>query len=209
MAWLDAPSQTGSRSCSGRVAMVVGRSTGKNSPSKVKSRHRQRQVHHLKALEPGAPQVVVAQVPAGRDLGLARDTAAEAELEPAAAEQVERAGLFRHPDRVVQRQHGHRGAEPDPAGLHRGGGQQQVRRRAGHQRGVVLGDGDPVEAEFLGEHRELHEVLHLALLPARVVDIGARVARVQAGAVGVHELECSGLVAERGHELQPPMRART
>jgi hypothetical protein len=37
VAWLDAPSQTGNCSWSGRVAIVVGRSTGKNSPSKVKS----------------------------------------------------------------------------------------------------------------------------------------------------------------------------
>ena len=77
---------------------------------------------------------------------------------------------------MVERQDGHRSAQADPARLGRGGGQQQVGGRADHQRGVVLGDRHPVEAQFLGQDRELHEVVYLALLPARVMDIGIGVA---------------------------------
>jgi hypothetical protein len=49
---------------------------------------------------------------------------------------------------------------------------------------VVLGDGNPVEADFLGEHREHREVREVrdqALLPARVVHVRVRITRVQAG----------------------------
>jgi hypothetical protein len=70
---------------------------------------RQREVQQLKALSPGPLEIVVAQVPAGRELYLAGDPAPEAEFEPAAAEQVKRPRLLGNPDRAVEREHGHRG----------------------------------------------------------------------------------------------------
>jgi hypothetical protein len=65
------------------------------------------------------------------------------------------------------------------------------------------------KAEFLGQHREVHEVVHLALLPARVVGVRVGVAGVQPGTVGVHELQCAGLVAERAHGPDLPRAPRS
>jgi hypothetical protein len=69
---------------------------------------------------------------------------------------------------------------------------------------MVLGHGDPVEAELLGQDREVHELVHLAPLPAWVMDVRIDLARVQTHPVGVHELQGVDLVAERGHGLRPP-----
>jgi hypothetical protein len=59
----------------------------------------------------------------------------------------------------------------------------------------------PSKPQFFGQDRELNEVVHLALLPARVVHVRVGIAGVEPGAIGVHEFQGVDLVAERGHGL--------
>ena len=204
VARLAPPSQTGSGSWIGGVAIVVGLGTCQNSPSKVNSRSvsavrrsSSPSIHRRMNTSSGIDS-------SERQPDLARDAPPEAELEAAVAEGVERARLLGDADRVVERQDGDRGAEADAAGPRRGGRQEEVRRGAGERAGVVLGDRDAVEAELLGLHREVHEVEDLALLPARVVVVGGGVVGVETDAVGVDHLDPLWVIAELGHDTTLP-----
>ena len=96
--------------------------------------------------------------PAGGLDRVPEGTCAEAELDPAGAEQVERGGAAREDHRRPQRQVGHVGGDADRAGA--GGDHRQ--QRPGVEVlglvGVVL-DRDQVEAADLGQLRELEGAL--------------------------------------------------
>ena len=76
---------------------------------------------------------------------------ADAEIEPAARQQVEGRGLLGEQHRIVPRQHGDRRSQPDPFGPGRQIGQQIERRRDLARAGeVMLDQEDAVVAETLG-----------------------------------------------------------
>ena len=164
----------------------------------------QRGAQELEPLDPPPHEHVVGHRLAERQADLARDAAPEAELEAAVAEGVERARLLGDAERVVERQHGDRGAEANLARPRRGGRQEEVWRGAGERAGVVLGDREAVEAELLGLDREVDEVEDLALLPARVVVVGGGIVGVESDAVGVDHLDPVWVIAELGHDMTFP-----
>jgi hypothetical protein len=98
-------------------------------------------------------------------------TAAEPDLQPAAAEQVEGAELLGHAHRVAKRQDGDHGADAQPGGLGRDGRCDDVRRR-GEREGrlaVVLGQVPAVDAELFGPPDEPEQVVHgVGVRPAGV-----------------------------------------
>ena len=81
--------------------------------------------------------------------------AADAKLNAPAADEVDRRRVLGEPQRVLQRNGHHRGAEPDARGAFRDGGEQDEGRGAGAGPGaavleMVLGDPAAVEAKLLG-----------------------------------------------------------
>ena len=85
-----------------------------------------------------------------------------AELEPSAGEDVEDRRALRHPDRMVHLRNAHdcAVADADPGGLHRHGGEEQLRRRAVRVllEKVVFDGPHRVEAELVRQPRLLEGV---------------------------------------------------
>ena len=79
-----------------------------------------------------------------------RDAAADAHLEPAAAEIVEHRDLFGDADRMIERQQIHERAQPQGRRALRHGGEEDARRGRVAERGaVVFGEVIRVEARSL------------------------------------------------------------
>ena len=77
--------------------------------------------------------------------------AAGREIHPAVAEQIERRPLLGDADRMMQRQHGHRGREPDMLGARGDIGEHQVRAGEHAERvEMMLADPGGVHAELVG-----------------------------------------------------------
>ena len=92
---------------------------------------------------------------------VADEAAADAEIEAALRELVERRGLFRHPDRIVERQHRGAGAEPDALGARRQIGQEGVigGKQPAMAHEMMLDDPDIVDADPVGEFDLLDDVV--------------------------------------------------
>ena len=85
--------------------------------------------------------------------------AASGEIDASVAEQIERRPLLRDADRVMQRQHRHRGREPDVLRARRDIGEHQVRTGEHAERvEMMLADPGRVHAELVGQERFLGDV---------------------------------------------------
>src|SRR5579885_3478900 len=67
-----------------------------------------------------------------------RDSSADADLEPAAAQMVEHANLFDQAQRLIERQQVNQRAEMQPPGMLGGGGKKDVGRRRHPERGRMM-----------------------------------------------------------------------
>ncbi len=100
------------------------------------------------------------------------------DVQPSARQLVERRVVLGHPYRIQQRQHRHRGQQPDPRRHRRDVGQYDRRRRRDEPLRVPLPHAVPVEAQLLRPLRLLDDVpeplgrrqLHAADRVRRVVD---------------------------------------
>ena len=100
----------------------------------------------------------------------ARRAAAEAEQAAPAAQHIEQRDLLGDPDRIVPRQHDHRGAQRDPL---RPSGEigQQLRRRRRHRIAgeMMLQREERIEAERLGQIAERQMLpIHRSVRPSRL-----------------------------------------
>ena len=95
---------------------------------------------------------------------------ADAEIEPAVGDEIERRRLFGQQHRIVPGQHDHRGAEPQRLGAHGERHQQHQRRRDLVPAGEVMLDREArMEAERLGFDIEVEIVAKaLARSPGRI-----------------------------------------
>ena len=95
---------------------------------------------------------------------------ADAEIEPAAGQQIEGCRLLGQQHRVVPGQHDHRGAQPQRTGLRGEPGQQvQAGRDLAEAGEMVLDQKGAVKAERLGFHVVVDEVAE----PLAAVHVGA------------------------------------
>jgi hypothetical protein len=95
--------------------------------------------------------VVVGEVDAEDVEGFGEGAAAGDDLGAAVAEQVEGGVVLVDPDRVQHREDGHAAGKPNPAGAGGGGGQHDGWGRDGEVEGVVLAEGEDVQAAPVGE----------------------------------------------------------
>src|SRR5690349_8030078 len=113
-----------------------------------------------------------------------RDTASDAEFETAIAEDVGDRGFFGDLDRVVQRQQGHRRAEPDPLRPLRRRGQRH--QRVGKYREgpdeVNLAEPDRIKAELVTQLYLRQDIL-IALMFGKSVGAGQLVEEPEAHAL--------------------------
>jgi hypothetical protein len=101
----------------------------------------------------------------------------EAQIQPAAGEQVGDRGVLGQPQRVVQRGEQHRGAQPDaPRAGAQGGDHGEQRGQVAVVDQVVLGQPHGVEAPALGRHGEVNGLL-IHLRPRAAP--GPRVAEIE------------------------------
>ncbi len=147
--------------------------------------------------------------------------AAHAEFHPPAAERVDGRDVLGEADRVLQREHRDRRAEPDPGGA-RGGVREEGPRggqSAAAERNVVLGHPADVEAEFVGDHEQ---VLGVAVgageVGAAPLDVGEE-AEPETGSLAGHARPlsrsrdgaggCAGWPGPAGPDCRAACRPRT
>ena len=83
----------------------------------------------------------------------------EPEVQPPAGDVVQHGGVLCDAERVVEGRKHHRGPDLEPFGHGRDGGEErQQRRDVSVRRAVMLGEPERVEADALGESRELERV---------------------------------------------------
>ena len=108
---------------------------------------------------------------------VADKTAADAEIEAALRQLIERRRLFGHPHRIVERQHGGAGAEPDALGA--GGEIGQERVVGGKQPAVadevMLDDPGVIDADLVGEFDLLDDAAIVGLRIAHIRQVGGKV----------------------------------
>ena len=108
----------------------------------------------------GVEVVVVVQVVAEQREGLDEGAAAGHDLGPAARDEVKLGELLKDAHGIVGAEHGDRAGEPDPLGPRGDRGQGDGRGGDEEVGPVVLTDGEHVEAELVGQHALLDQVLH-------------------------------------------------
>ena len=112
---------------------------------------------------------------------VADETAADAEIEAALRQLIQRRRLFGHPHRIVERQHGGAGAEPDALGARREIGQERV--IGGEQPAVademVLDDPGVVDADLVGEFDLLDDAAIVALRIAQIRQVGRKIEQAE------------------------------
>ena len=108
---------------------------------------------------------------------VADEAAADAEIEPALRQLVERRRLLGHPHRIVERQHGRAGAEPDALGARREIGEERVvgREQPAVPHEMVLDDPGVVDADPVGEFDLLDDAAIVRLRVAHRRQIGRQI----------------------------------
>ena len=101
---------------------------------------------------------VIAEVVAKQRKRLDRRTTPEDQLRAPAGDGVQRREVVVQADRILGREHGHRGAEPDPLGPPGDRRKYHVRRRIHHVVAIVLADVERVDPDLLGEDAFLDRV---------------------------------------------------
>ncbi len=101
---------------------------------------------------------VLVEVEAEQRKRLDERAAAEDDLGAAVGDGVQGGEALKHPDRIVRRQHRHRGAEPDAAGAGRDRGQHHLRRRHREVGAVMFADADEIDAGLIGQHRFVDQI---------------------------------------------------